>query len=127
MSTWTSDELDRIAAAEELRISSRRRDGSFSRPIIIWVVRVGDDLFVRSAYGPDNPWYVNARRRRRGRISAGGVQRDVDFGDVAPADAEAIDAAYHAKYDPISSPRIVATVVGEKVHPLTLRLVPREA
>lgn len=127
MSTWTSDELDRIAAAEELRISSRRRDGSFSRPIIIWVVRVGDDLFVRSAYGPDNPWYVNARRRRRGRISAGGVQRDVDFEDVAPADAEAIDAAYHAKYDPMSSPRAIATVVGEKVHPLTLRLVPREA
>ena len=40
-------------------------------------------------------------------------------------DPEAIDAAYHAKYDPISSPRIVATVVGDRVHPLTLRLEAR--
>jgi len=127
MSTWTSDQLDRIGGAKELRISSRRRDGSFSRPIIIWVARTGDDLFVRSAYGADNPWFVNARRRGSGRISAGGVEREVDFADASDASAEAIDAAYHAKYDPISSPRIVATVVGEKVHPLTLRLVPRDA
>ncbi|MGW4929078.1 DUF2255 family protein [Agromyces sp. NPDC004153] len=126
MSTWTSDELDRIGGAEELRVSSRRRDGSFSRPIIIWVVRVGDDLFVRSAYGPSNPWFVNARRRGRGRITAGGVEREVDFADASGADPEAIDASYHAKYDPISSPRIVATVVGEQVHPLTLRLAARE-
>ena len=126
MSTWTSDELDRIGGAEELRVSSRRRDGSFSKPIIIWVVRVGDDLFVRSAYGSNNPWYVNARRRGHGRITAGGVEREVDFTDASGIDAAAIDAAYHAKYDPISSPRIVATVVGEKVHPLTLRVEARE-
>jgi len=125
MATWTEDELVRIAEAEELRISSLRRDGSRSKPIIIWVVRVGDDLFVRSAYGPDNPWYVNARRRGRWRIAAGGVERDVVFADASGTPAEAIDAAYHEKYDPISSPRIVATVVGERVHPLTLRLVPR--
>ncbi|MFE5670321.1 DUF2255 family protein [Agromyces sp. NPDC056523] len=127
MGTWTVEELDRIGEAEELRISSLRRDGSFSKPIIIWVVRVGDDLYVRSAYGPDNPWYVNARRRGHGRVSAGGVEREVDFADASAADPRAIDAAYHAKYDPISSPRIVATVVGENVHPLTLRLIPREA
>lgn len=127
MAAWTAEELERIGSAEELRISSRRRDGSFSRPVIIWVVRVGDDLFVRTAYGPDNPWYVNARRRGRGRIAAGGVEREVEFADAADADAVAIDAAYHAKYDPISSPRIVATVVGEKVQALTLRLVPLDA
>ncbi len=127
MGAWTDEELDRIGGAEELRISSRRRDGSFSKPIIIWVVRVGDDLYVRSAYGPDNPWYVNARRRGRGRIVSAGIEREVDITDASDADATAIDAAYHAKYDPISSPRIVATVVGEKVHPLTLRLVPRDA
>jgi len=28
MSTWTSDELGKIAAAEELRIASARRDGT---------------------------------------------------------------------------------------------------
>jgi hypothetical protein len=45
---WTTDELDRIGRAEELQIAPERRDGSLRRPLPIWVVRVGDDLFVRS-------------------------------------------------------------------------------
>ena len=39
---WTSDELTKIGTAEELRIASLRRDGTLRKPVIIWVVRVGD-------------------------------------------------------------------------------------
>jgi hypothetical protein len=39
MAGWTSDELDRIAGAQELEIAPRLRDGSPRRPIPIWVVR----------------------------------------------------------------------------------------
>ena len=46
--TWTADELERIAAAEELEMSPLRPDGTPRRPGPIWVVRVGDDLYVRS-------------------------------------------------------------------------------
>ena len=49
--TWTRGELDRIGAAEELRIASRRRNGTLRNPVTIWVVRVGNELYVRSVYG----------------------------------------------------------------------------
>jgi hypothetical protein len=41
MSTWTSDELDALAAATELRISTRRPDGTLRPAVPIWVVRAG--------------------------------------------------------------------------------------
>jgi hypothetical protein len=39
MSTWTSDELTRIAAADELEIAALRADGTLRRPVTIWMVR----------------------------------------------------------------------------------------
>jgi hypothetical protein len=45
--SWGSDELERIAAAEELQLESTRSDGTLRRPVTIWVVRLGDDLYVR--------------------------------------------------------------------------------
>jgi hypothetical protein len=51
MTTWTSDELTRIGAADELEIASLRDDGTLRKPVTIWVVRLGDDLYVRSVKG----------------------------------------------------------------------------
>lgn len=90
----------------------------------MWVVRVGDDLYARSAHGPDNPWYRRAKASGAGRIRAGGVERHVTFADAAPGAHPAIDAAYHAKYDRYG-PAIVGSVVGAKAVPVTMRLVPR--
>ncbi|WP_448811085.1 DUF2255 family protein [Agromyces bauzanensis] len=126
MTGWTEDELDTIGGSEEVGISSRRRDRSLRPYVTIWVVRVGDDLYVRSAYGPDNPWFVRAKASGSGRIRAGGIERDVSFAEPG-ADAHAsIDAAYHAKYDR-HGPRIVGTVVGPQVVATTLRLEPTRA
>ena len=91
----------------------------------MWVVRVGDDLYVRSAHGPDNGWYRRAIASGTGRIRAGGVERDVTFADRRPGVHDAIDAAYHAKYDRYG-PRIVGTVVGPDAADVTIRLVPRD-
>ena len=90
----------------------------------IWVARSDDDLFVRSAYGPGNPWFVRARRSGVGRIRAGGFERDVAFEEPSADVHDALDAAYHAKYDR-HGPRIVATVVGPQVVATTIRLVPQ--
>ena len=51
MTTWTNEELDKIGIAEELRIATLRRDGTRRKPVIIWVVRVDDDLYVRCVNG----------------------------------------------------------------------------
>ncbi|GAB2869769.1 DUF2255 family protein [Streptomyces mayteni] len=125
MAEWTADELGRIGSATELRITSRRGDGT-SRPYTtIWGVRVGDDLYVGSAYGPDNGWFRRARTSGRGRVRAGGVERDVSFGEAGPEAQAGIDAAYHDKYDRYG-PAIVGSVVGPQAHQVTLRLLPQD-
>ena len=124
MSGWTNDELRRIGDATELQVSSRKPDGSLRPYVTIWAVRSGDDLYIRSAFGADNPWFRRATASGAGRIRAGGVERDVTF---EPADAAAnddIDAAYHAKYDRYG-PALVGPVVGPKTAGVTLRLVPQ--
>lgn len=121
---WTSDELQRAGDAEELQLASRRPDGSLRPYVTTWVVRAGGDLYVRSAYGPGNPWYRHATASGTGRVRAAGIERDVTF---APARAEAqgdIDAAYHAKYDRYG-PAIVGSVTGPAAHEVTIRLLPQ--
>jgi len=122
MSTWTSQELDRIGQAGELQLATQRHQGGFSRYVTMWVVRVSDDLYVRSAYGPDNPWYRRARAAECGRIRAGGLERAVTFDTADNAVQDAIDAAYHAKYDQYG-PQIVGSVTGPGAHRVTVRLV----
>jgi hypothetical protein len=120
MPTWSDDDLQRIGIAEELQLASRRTDGTLSGFVTMWVVRVGDDLYVRSAGGPDRPWYRHAIARSVGRVRAGGVEREVTFG-FHPDNGPAIDAAYHAKYDRYR-PRIVGRVAA--AHPVAVRLDP---
>ena len=124
MSPWTSDELCKIGAAEELQLASLRRDGTPRPYVTMWVVRAGDDLYVRSAYGPDNPWFGRAKASGAGRIRAGGLERDVTFAEPAPGVHAVIDAAYHSKYDRYG-PEIVGSVVGPDAEAVTIRLVPR--
>jgi hypothetical protein len=127
--TWTDDELHRVGAATELRIASRRDDGSLRPYVTIWTVRAGDRLYVRSAYGADNRWFRRATASGAGRIRAGGIERDVTFTPVSELDAAtqaAVDAAYHAKYDRYG-PQIVGTVTGAHAVAVTLRLVPQDA
>lgn len=125
MTSWTEDELTAIGQSDELRISSLRRDGTLRPYVTIWAVRAGDDIYVRSAYGTNNPWFVRATTSRAGRVRAGGIERDVAFEDAAPDSHTAIDAAYHAKYDRYG-PRIVGSVVGSQAAQSTLRLVPSD-
>lgn len=125
MSAWTPDELDRIERTDELQVSSHRPDGSLRRFVTIWGVRVGDDVYIRSAYGPENGWFRRAQAAGTGQVRVAGVEKDVTFatpdGDVHPA----IDDAYRAKYGGYS-PGIVKTVVGPQVVDVTLRVVPRD-
>ncbi|HEY0001397.1 MAG TPA: DUF2255 family protein [Actinoplanes sp.] len=86
----------------------------------IWAVRAGDDLYIRSAYGPDNGWYRRAVAGGTGRIRAGGVERDVNFAEAAPDAHPGIDAAYHAKYDQYGP-----AIVGVSAAAANLRLRPR--
>jgi hypothetical protein len=124
MTAWTDVELRRIGEAQELQLASERPDGTLRRYVTMWIVRAGDELYVRSAHGAGNPWFRRAKTSRMGRIRAGGLERDVTFAEAAAGVQVDIDAAYHAKYDRYG-PEIVGTVVGSHAHDVTIRLVPR--
>ncbi|MBV9680502.1 MAG: DUF2255 family protein [Solirubrobacterales bacterium] len=123
MTTWTGDELDKIGTAEELRITSFRRDGTLRKPVTIWVVRHGDGLYVRSGYGLTAAWYRATQARRDGRIEAGGIEKDVAFADADPALNDQIDAAYRAKYYRHGAQYVDAMVTPE-ARSTTIKLVP---
>ena len=125
MNGWTTEELDKIEAADELEIASLRSDGTLGGPRTIWVVRVDDDLFVRSVNGRTSDWFRGTKRRHEGRIRAGGVKKDVTFVE-ADGDIEGrIDDAYREKYRRYAK-NIVDSTLTPDARSATLKLVPRE-
>ncbi|MBN1250415.1 MAG: DUF2255 family protein [Anaerolineae bacterium] len=124
MTTWTNDELERIGGADELEIAGLRRDGTLREPVTIWVVRVGDDLYIRSVRGHEGGWYKGTQVRHEGRIWAGGLERDVTFVDVDDLELiEDVDDAYRSKYGHYDA-RYVDPMVVPKSRAATLKLVP---
>jgi hypothetical protein len=124
MTTWTSEELNKIGGAEELRIAPRRRDGTLRNPVTIWVVHVGDDLYVRSARGRGGAWFQAAQVCHEGHIQAAGVDKDVTFVKEADPDInDQIDGAYLTKYR--RYPQYVAPMVTHEARDATIKLVPR--
>jgi hypothetical protein len=124
MTAWTSNELNKIGTAEELRIASLRADGTLRKPVIIWVVRLGGDLYVRSANGRTSAWFRGVQVRHEGRIWAGGVEKDVTFVDESdPEVNDQVDAAYLTKYR--RYPQYVKPMVTPAVRAATIKLVPR--
>jgi hypothetical protein len=124
MTTWTSDELDQLGAIEELDIAPFHPDGTPRRPVPVWVVRVGDALYIRSWRGQAGAWFRAAQSSGAGRLRAGGVEKDVAFvPEPDPALNDQIDAAYRRKYR--RYPSYVAPMVSPRARATTLRLVPR--
>jgi hypothetical protein len=124
MNHWTSEELNAIGGAEELRVASLRRDGTLRNTVIVWVVRHGDDVYVRSVNGPTGAWYRGAQARHQGRIRAGGIDKDVTFIDADHGLDDQIDTAYRAKYRRYAA-SIVGSVTTPQARATTTRLLPR--
>jgi len=125
MTTWTSDELSKIGAADELELASLRPDGALRSAVTVWVVRVGNDLYVRSANGPTGAWFRAALVRHEGHIEAGSVSKDVTFvSEVDDSVNDQIDAAYRAKYRRYGA-RYVNPMVAHEVRAATIKLVLR--
>ncbi len=123
MTPWTNDELEKIGDAEELTLASVRRDGTLRRPVTMWVVRDGDDLYVRSVNGRGSSWFRSAQSRHEARIRAGSIEKDVSLVETDDVNDQ-VDAAYHTKYGR-RYPTIVPSIVAPQARAATLNLVPR--
>ncbi|PRZ43880.1 hypothetical protein CLV47_1014 [Antricoccus suffuscus] len=122
---WTAAELAAVDDTE-IKIASRRRDGTLRPARIVWVVRHDDALYVRSVNGPDATWYRGVQARHQGMISASGLQRDVSFveADHTPDNAldDTLDAAYRIKYGQWPGP--TERITSTEARRTTLRLDP---
>jgi hypothetical protein len=124
MTTWISDELNKIGTAEELQIASLRRDGTLRNPVTIWVVCLGDNLYVRSVNGRTSAWFRGVQVRYEGHIQAGGVDKDVSFAEENSPDInDQIDAAYRIKYPRYASD--VDLIITPEARSATIKLIPR--
>ena len=126
MTAWPVNQLDAIDRAEELEVVTVRPDGSTRCPIAIWVVRVRDDVFVRSYRGENGAWYRHALTDGAGRIRVADLNQAVTCEPVTDGDApEAIDDAYRAKYQRYGG-SYVTPMVANAAQAATLRLTPRD-
>src|ERR1700735_921078 len=99
--SWTPEQLAGIDAARELEIAVRRADGALGPWTPIWVVRVRDDVYVRTWYRRDTGWFGLALRTGRARVRVPGLEADVRIEDVGAGSTGLradVDAAYRRKY-----------------------------
>ena len=124
MSTWAKDEVDRIAATDDLHTSPFRDDGkTYGTPTWIWSVVVDGDLYVRAYNGQNSRWYQAALRQKAGRITAAGMTREVAFEPVEGPMNVRIDDAYGSKYK--GSPYL-PPMIGKHARSATIKIVPRK-
>jgi hypothetical protein len=121
--TWSPQELERIGSAEELLIAVRRPDGTLRNWLPIWVVTVGEQVYVRTWHRRDTGWFGNVLASGRARVQVPGLEDDVSVTDVGEGPAElraGIDAAYRAKYGPGGS----ESMVTPEAAAATLQFIP---
>jgi hypothetical protein len=124
MSAWSTDELRRIAGADDLHVSPFREDGvTYGTPTWIWSVAVGDSLYVRAYNGQNSSWYKAAVRQQAGRIAAAGLTKEVTFEPVEGPVNDRIDDAYREKYK--GSPYL-APMIGARARSATVKVTPRD-
>jgi hypothetical protein len=122
MNVWPKDQLQKIAASDDLHIAPFREDGkTFGTPTWIWSVVVDHALYVRAYNGQGSSWYKAAIQQKGGRITAAGFTKEVAFESVEGKIQDRIDDAYRVKYK--GSPYLLP-MIGTRARSATIRVVP---
>jgi hypothetical protein len=120
MTAWTEDELDKIAASDDLHVAPFREDGkTYGTPTWIWSVVVDGALYVRAYNGKASRWYQAVLCQRSGRISAVGMTKEVTFEPIEGAINDRIDEAYRVKY---RDSRYLDPMIGARARSATVRI-----
>ena len=125
MTAWTEDELNRIAASDDLHVAPFREDGkTYGTPTWIWSVVLDGALFVRAYNGKASRWYQAASHRKAGRITAAGLMKEVTFEPIDGSINDRIDEAYRVKY---RDNRYLEPMIGARARSATVRVEPRRS
>jgi len=125
---WSREELEGFGRADELQIAAKRADGTLRRWVPIWVVCVGEQVYVRTWYRRDSGWFGHVLDSRRARIRVPGLEVDVaveDAGDGRATLRADVDAAYRTKYGRYGGTS-VDHMVADDAAATTLRLIPEQ-
>lgn len=124
MSTWSKDELRRIAATDDLHISLFREDGvTYGTRTWIWSVAVDGAVYVRAYNGQKSRWYQTAVRQKAGRITAAGMTKEVAFEPVDGPITDRIDDAYRVK---CRGSAYLHPMIGARARSATVKVISRE-
>ena len=124
MATWSTEELRKIAEADDLHISPFREDGvTYGTPTWIWSVAVDHALYVRAHSGQRSRWYQAAMRQKAGRITVAGMRKEVRFESVDGPINDLIEDAYRARYH--GSPYL-SSMLGARARSATVKVMPRD-
>jgi hypothetical protein len=121
---WGPADARRIGAADEVEITTLTSDGGPRRFVPIWIVQVGEDLYIRSWRGQEGAWFRHAQRELAGRIRVGGDEHAVRFEIPEESVHAGIDDAYRSKYGRYGE-GYVGPMIGPDARAATLRLLPR--
>ena len=124
MTTWSEDDLSKIAEADDLHVSPFRDDGkTYGTPTWIWSVAVDGALYVRGYHGQKSRWYQAAVRQKAGRIVAAGMTKEVSFEPVDGPINDSIDGAYREKY---RDSQYLNPMIGARARAATIKVTPRK-
>lgn len=118
---FEESDLAAIEAAEEVDIETRTAPGE-ARRTIIWIVRDGDEVYVRSVRGPRGRWYREALADPEVAVHVDG-RRIAARAELAhdPASIQACSEALRVKYRDDYS---LGSMLEAENLPTTMKLVP---
>ncbi|HEY7349369.1 MAG TPA: nitroreductase/quinone reductase family protein [Ktedonobacterales bacterium] len=120
---FDADTQNRLAQAEEIQIETRRPGaGASAHRTTIWVVKVGEDVSIRSIHGNAGRWYQEIRANPTGVVYIDGQRIPVRAVPVTDDTTIArISDEYRRKY---GSDPFLPSMVRDEILPMTLRLEP---
>jgi hypothetical protein len=123
MRDWSTNELERIAASDDLHVAPFREDGkTIGTPTWIWSVVLDGKLYARAYNGRNSRWYQAAIRQGGGRITTAGIEANVLFQAIDGAINDEIDEAYRRKY---SGSPYLAPMIDKRARAATVTIAPK--
>jgi hypothetical protein len=120
--SFASDDLQRLAAAEEVEIETQAAEGPVHRTII-WIVVDGSDAFIRSFRGHPARWFREATANPAVAIHLDGRRLPATAIPATDPDSiERISTALKAKY--AHDPTSLATMLEPAMIDANFRLEP---